>query len=77
MARAGNSSYREDWYEAKLEEAATPKEQFEILRGRLAASTKKLPEELQPGAYANAVDAMKSVIEAIEDAIGDVRAVGA
>jgi DNA repair exonuclease SbcCD ATPase subunit len=77
MARTGNSAYREDWYEARLEEAATPKEQFDVLRGRLAASAKKLPDELQHGAYANAVGALKGVIEAIEDALEDVRPVGA
>lgn len=77
MAHPGNSAYREDWYEAKLEEAATPKEQFDVLRGRLAASAKRLPDELQHGAYANAVSALKGVIEAIEDALEDVWPVGA
>jgi hypothetical protein len=77
MARAANSPYREDWYKSKLEGAATPKDAFEVLRGRLAASVKRLPEELQYGAYATAVDALKGVIEAVEDAIDDTRPVGA
>lgn len=77
MARPGNSAYREDWYETKLEQATTPKDTFDVLRGRLAASVKRLPDELQPGAYASAADALKSVIEAVEDALEDMRPVGA
>jgi hypothetical protein len=77
MGRPTNSAYRQKWYALKMKQAASPKEQFEILRGKLAASVLKLPEDLQDGAYANAVDALSSAIEAIEDAMDDVRPVNA
>lgn len=76
MARMLNTTYREKWYARKLREAETPKDQFEILRSKLAASVLKLPENLRDGAYANAVDALSGAIEAIEDAMDDVRPVG-
>lgn len=76
MGRPKNSAYREKWYASKMKQAASPKEQFEILRGKLAASVLRLPEDLQDGAYANAVDALKGAIEAVEDAMEDVRPVG-
>lgn len=73
MARKG----REKYYEDLLEEAESPKERFEVLRSRLLADVKRLPAELRDGAYASAADALKSVIEAIDDAIEDIRPVGA
>ncbi|WGV35890.1 hypothetical protein SEA_FRANKENWEENIE_204 [Streptomyces phage Frankenweenie] len=72
MARKG----REKYYEDLLEEAESPKERFEVLRSRLLADVKRLPVELRDGAYASAADALKSVIEAIDDAIEDIRPVG-
>lgn len=73
MARKG----REKYYEDLLEEAESPKERFEVLRSRLLADVKRLPAELRDGAYTSAADALKSVIEAIDDAIEDIRPVGA
>lgn len=72
MARKG----REKYYEDLLEEAESPKERFEVLRSRLLADVKRLPAELRDGAYASAADALKSVIEAIDDVIEDIRPVG-
>jgi len=72
VARKG----REKYYEDLLEEAESPKERFEVLRSRLLADVKRLPVELRDGAYASAADALKSVIEAIDDAIEDIRPVG-
>lgn len=77
MARPVNTAYRERWYEDRLRTAKDPKDKFEILRSKLAASVLKLPEELRDGAYANAVDAISGVIEAVEDALEDVRPVNA
>lgn len=76
MARMTSTLNRERYYEGLLDEAGTPKAKFEVLRSRLAADVKRLPDELQDGAYAVAVDALKGVIEAIGDAIEDVRPVG-
>lgn len=72
MARKG----REKYYEDLLEEAESPKERFEVLRSRLLADVKRLPVDLRDGAYASAADALKGVIEAIDDAIEDIRPVG-
>lgn len=77
MAWVKNPEKRELYYEEMLEQAPSPKEKFEVLRSRLAADVKRLPEELRDGAYATAADALKSVIEAIGDAIEDMRPVGA
>jgi len=67
VARKG----REKYYEDLLEEAESPKERFEVLRSRLLADVKRLPADLRDGAYA-----LKGVIEAIGDAIEDMRPVG-
>lgn len=67
---------REQYYEDLLEEAESPKERFEVLRSKLLADVKRLPDELRDGAYASAADALKGVIEAIGDAIEDMRPVG-
>jgi hypothetical protein len=72
VARKG----REKYYEDLLEGAESPKERFEVLRSRLLADVKRLPAELRDGAYASAADALKGVIEAIDDAIEDIRPVG-
>lgn len=71
MARQGNTAFRERWYEQELEAAPSPKAEFEVLRSKLAADVKRLPEELRDGAYQVAVDALRGVIEAVEDAMGD------
>lgn len=76
MARVKNPANRERYYEELLEGASSPKERFEVLRARLAADVKRLPDELRDGAYASAGDALKGVIEAIGDVIEDVRPVG-
>jgi hypothetical protein len=72
MGRPANTTYREEWYEKLLEAEETPKGQFEVLRGRLAADVKKLPEELQYGAYEDAVSALRGIIEAVNDALEDI-----
>lgn len=72
MARPATTRFRERWYQRKLEEAATPRDQFEVLRSQLAASIKKLPDELHDGTYQQAVSALKGVIEAVEDALEDI-----
>jgi hypothetical protein len=77
VARTGNTENRQRYYEELLDEAGSPKERFEVLRSKLAADVKRLPDELRDGAYASAADALKSVIEAIGDAIEDMRPVSA
>lgn len=77
MARTENPERRERYYEGLLEEAGSPKERFEVLRSKLLADVKRLPDELRDGAYASAADALKGVIEAIGDAIEDIRPVNA
>lgn len=66
-----NSGKREEWYEALMETASTPQRKFDILRGRLAADVKRLPENLRPGAYEEASRALEGVIDAIGDALAD------
>lgn len=77
MARTGNTENRQRYYEELLDEAASPKETFEVLRSKLAADVKRLPADLRDGAYASAADALKSVIEAVGDVIEDMRPVSA
>ena len=77
MARMRNPENRQRYYDELLDEAGSPKERFEVLRSRLLADVKRLPDELRDGAYLSAADALKGVIEAIGDAIEDVRPVNA
>ncbi|AXH66347.1 hypothetical protein SEA_SATIS_188 [Streptomyces phage Satis] len=70
MGRPVNTEFRARWYERELEAAPDPKAEFEVLRSKLAADVKRLPEELRDGAYQVAVDALRGVIEAVEDAMG-------
>jgi hypothetical protein len=72
MARTASSSFRERYYAEELEAAETPKEQFEVLRSRLAADVKRLPEDLRHGVYEDAASALKGIIEAVQDAMGDL-----
>lgn len=72
MARRAITPYREKWYERRLEQAETPKDEFEVLRSQFAASVKKLPAELHDGTYQQAVSALRGVIEAVEDALEDI-----
>lgn len=72
MERPVLTAYRGKWYEERLRQAPTPKDQFDILRGQLAAGVKKLPVELHDGTYQQAVSALKGVIEAVEDALEDI-----
>lgn len=72
MARPVNTQFREQWYQNLLEAEENPKGKFEILRSRLAADTKKLPEELQYGVYEDAVKALSGIIEAVNDALEDI-----
>lgn len=69
---AGGTKGREQYYQDLLDAQSTPKGQFEVLRSRLAADAKKLPEELQHGAYEDAVKALSGIIEAVGDALEDL-----
>jgi hypothetical protein len=70
MAR--NAESRERYYQELLDSEDTAKGKFEILRSRLAADAKKLPEELQHGAYEDAAKALSGIIEAVGDALEDL-----
>lgn len=77
MARESSVEKRNQWYERQMELADGPRDKFEILRSKLFADVKRLPEELRDGAYETAVEALRSVIEGIGDAIEDSRQTGA
>jgi hypothetical protein len=77
MAQQRSTGKREKYYEELLEGAESPKERFEVLRSRFLADVKRLPDGLRDGAYASAADALKGVIEAVGDAIEDIRPVNA
>lgn len=72
MAQPGNTKFREQWYESMLDSEEDPKKRFEILRSKLAADVKRLPEDLRAGTYEQASSAIQGVIEAIQDVLEDI-----
>lgn len=74
MANPRSSDYREGWYENLLAAAPDPQRKFEVLRSRLMADIKKLPEGLRPGMYDEAAGALEKLIETIGDVLDDMTA---
>jgi hypothetical protein len=77
MAWVTRTDGRNRWYERQIELASTPQEEFEILRGKLLADIKRLPEEFRDGVYENAIEALRGVIEGVGDVIDDRRRIEA
>lgn len=64
-----STSRRERWYEERLQGAETPRQEFDILTGRLAADVKRLPEELHHGIYEAAADALRGILGDVNEAM--------